>query len=86
MHFDTQTALALEAAFDGGRITSDSGLVERAQGHAGVAAATEDEAGIVKHRDVEKISGDRGEERDQVQHAKNSCYRLRMIDLDSFPR
>jgi len=27
MRFDTQTALALEAAFDGGRITSDGGLV-----------------------------------------------------------
>ena len=27
MRFDTQTALALEAAFDGGRITSDAGLV-----------------------------------------------------------
>ncbi|HEX5701342.1 MAG TPA: IS1380 family transposase [Rubrobacter sp.] len=27
MHFGTQTALALEAAFDGGRITSDGGLV-----------------------------------------------------------
>jgi hypothetical protein len=27
MRFGTQTALALEAAFDGGRITSDGGLV-----------------------------------------------------------
>src|SRR5918993_4356131 len=27
LRFDTQTALALEAAFDGGRITSDAGLV-----------------------------------------------------------
>jgi Transposase DDE domain group 1 len=27
MRFDTQTALALEAAFDGGRLTSDGGLV-----------------------------------------------------------
>ncbi len=27
LHFGTQTALALEAAFDGGRITSDGGLV-----------------------------------------------------------
>ena len=27
MRFETQTALALEAAFDGGRITSDGGLV-----------------------------------------------------------
>ena len=27
MRFDSQTALALEAAFDGGRITSDGGLV-----------------------------------------------------------
>jgi hypothetical protein len=27
MHFETQTPLALEAAFDGGRITSDGGLV-----------------------------------------------------------
>ena len=27
MHFDTRSALALEAAFDGGRITSDGGLV-----------------------------------------------------------
>jgi hypothetical protein len=27
MHFETQTALALEAAFDGGRITSDGGLL-----------------------------------------------------------
>ena len=27
MHFETQAALALEAAFDGGRITSDGGLV-----------------------------------------------------------
>ena len=27
MRFDSQTALALEAAFDGGRVTSDSGLV-----------------------------------------------------------
>jgi hypothetical protein len=25
--FETQTALALEAAFDGGRITSDAGLL-----------------------------------------------------------
>ena len=27
MHFETQAALALEAAFDGGRITSDGGLL-----------------------------------------------------------
>ena len=27
MRFETQTALALEAAFDGGRITSDGGLL-----------------------------------------------------------
>jgi len=27
MRFETQTALALQAAFDGGRITSDGGLV-----------------------------------------------------------
>ena len=27
MRFETQTNLALEAAFDGGRITSDGGLV-----------------------------------------------------------
>jgi hypothetical protein len=27
MRFETRTALALEAAFDGGRITSDGGLV-----------------------------------------------------------
>ena len=27
MRFETQTTLALEAAFDGGRITSDGGLV-----------------------------------------------------------
>ena len=27
MRFDTQTALALEPAFDGGRLTSDGGLV-----------------------------------------------------------
>ena len=27
MRFGTEAALALEAAFDGGRITSDSGLV-----------------------------------------------------------
>ena len=27
LRFDTQTALALEAAFDGGRITSDGGLL-----------------------------------------------------------
>lgn len=27
MRFETQTALALEAAFDGGRLTSDGGLV-----------------------------------------------------------
>src|SRR4030095_10729876 len=31
MRFETQTALALEAAFDGGRITSDGGLVWLAQ-------------------------------------------------------
>jgi hypothetical protein len=27
MHFETEVALALEAAFDGGRLTSDSGLL-----------------------------------------------------------
>jgi len=27
MHFETQAALTLEAAFDGGRITSDGGLL-----------------------------------------------------------
>jgi hypothetical protein len=27
MRFDTQTALALEAAFDGGRLTPDGGLL-----------------------------------------------------------
>jgi hypothetical protein len=27
MHFDTRAALALEAAFDGGRLTSDGGLL-----------------------------------------------------------
>ena len=27
MRFETQTVLALEAAFDGGRITSDGGLL-----------------------------------------------------------
>ena len=27
LRFETQTPLALEAAFDGGRITSDAGLV-----------------------------------------------------------
>src|SRR5215210_6694819 len=31
MRFETQTALALEAAFDGGRITSDGGLLWLAQ-------------------------------------------------------
>jgi hypothetical protein len=29
MHFETETALTLEAAFDGGRITSDGGLLCR---------------------------------------------------------
>ena len=34
MRFETQTALALEAAFDGGRITSDGGLVWLAQANS----------------------------------------------------
>jgi hypothetical protein len=71
---------------DGGADVGDDEqqLQERSKGHAGVGAATEDVTGIVQHRDVEKINWDRGDERDQVQNAKNSCDRLR-IDLDSFP-
>src|ERR687897_3705191 len=61
-------------------------LQERAKGHAGVGAGTDDVAGIVQHRGVEKKRcGDRGDIRDQEQYARNSCDRLR-IQLDSFPR
>ena len=40
MHFETQAALALEAAFDGGRITSDGGLLWLAE--------ADDELGFVR--------------------------------------
>ena len=41
MRFETQAALALEAAFDGGRITSDGGLVwlAEADGELGLCEA-----------------------------------------------
>jgi hypothetical protein len=41
MHFETQAALALEAAFDGGRITSDGGLLwlAEADGELGLCEA-----------------------------------------------
>ena len=38
MRFETQTALALEAAFDGGRITSDGGLLWLAEDGRGVGS------------------------------------------------
>ena len=60
---------------DGGADPGDDEdhLQERAQPNACVGAATDDVAGIVKHGDVEKNGGDRGDVRDQEQYARNSC-------------
>src|SRR5829696_503181 len=72
---------------DGGANVGDDEdqLQESAKGHAGVGAGTQDVAGVAQHGGVENEQrGDRGDKRDQIQNAKNSCYRLR-IDLDSFP-
>ena len=53
MRFETETALALEAAFDGGRITSDGGLVWLAE--------MDEELGLVRgHLRVACPSGERG--------------------------
>src|SRR5215212_4243463 len=74
---------------DGGADVGDNEdeLQERSKDHAVVGGAgTEDVAGVLKHGGVEKEKrGDRGGKSDQVQNAKNSCDRLRMIDLNSFP-
>jgi hypothetical protein len=72
---------------DGGADVRDDEdqLQERAQPHAVVSAGTDDVARVVQHRGLEdKRCGDRGDVRNQEQHARNSCDRLR-IDLDSFP-
>ena len=69
MRFETQAALALEAAFDGGRITSDGGLLWLAQ--------ADSELGL-----CEAISGHVPEWRKgKGRHSLSSLVRQRVLQI-----